>query len=62
MNVNTSSSGPMVTLVTACPPNATRDTWYGLTPPATFSPQCSQVWTAVVTFGVTVAGFFGAGG
>ncbi len=62
MNVNTSSSGPIVTLVTTGEPNAAREIWYGLTPPVTLSPHGSQVWMVVVTFGVTIAGFFGAGG
>lgn len=62
MNVKTSSSGPIVTLVTTGDDIAARETLYGLTPPVIVNPHGSQVLIVVVTLGVTTAGFVGAGG
>lgn len=61
MNVNTSSSGPMVTLVMTGEFKADKTTVYGFLPPDTVSPQGSQVFIVVVTFGVTFATEEGGG-
>ena len=62
MYVKTSSSGPIVTLVTTGAASAAREILYGFWPPVMVIPHGSQVSSVDVTFDLAMGGSVGGGG